>query len=74
MIISNKAPSAESSEDVKVDSTPAEPEEFQVASLTDANIGTSKEAILKREIGEFSKTNPEIVASLVRNILHNDDN
>lgn len=74
VIISNKAPSAESSEDVKVDSTPAEPEEFQVASLTDANIGTSKEAILKREIGEFSKTNPEIVASLVRNILHNDDN
>lgn len=50
-----------------------QPEEFQVASLSEANTGTSKEAILKREIGEFSRTNPEIVASLVRNLLHNDD-
>ena len=47
------------------------PEEvdFNIASLTEEAGRDSRETILKREISEFAKTNPEIVASIIRNML-----
>lgn len=46
---------------------------FEIQSLSDSNTET-KETILKREIREFTKTNPEIVAQLIRNWMKSDDN
>ncbi|MGN0687432.1 MAG: flagellar basal-body MS-ring/collar protein FliF [Oscillospiraceae bacterium] len=48
---------------------PAEEVDFNIASLTEEANKDSKETILKREISEFAKTNPEIVASIIRNML-----
>ncbi len=50
------------------------PEEidFNIASLTEEAGKDSKETILKREISEFAKTNPEIIASIIRNMLRED--
>ncbi len=47
------------------------PEEvdFNIASLTEEANKDSRETILKREIAEFSNTNPEIVASIIKNML-----
>lgn len=47
------------------------PEEvdFNIASLTEEAGRDSRETILKREISEFAKTNPEIVASIIKNML-----
>ncbi len=47
------------------------PEEvdFNIASLTEEAGKDSRETILKREISEFAKTNPDIVASIIRNML-----
>ena len=47
------------------------PEEvdFNIASLTEEANKESRETILKREIAEFSNTNPEIVASIIKNML-----
>ncbi len=49
-------------------------EEAQIAiqSLSDKD-GETKEAILKREIKEFTKTNPEIVAQLIRNWMKQEE-
>lgn len=43
--------------------------DFNIASLTEEAGKDSKETILKREISEFAKTNPEIVAAIIRNML-----
>ncbi len=43
--------------------------DFNIASLTEEAGKDSKETILKREISEFAKTSPEIVASIIRNML-----
>lgn len=50
---------------------PEIPEEvdFNIASLTEEAGKDSRETILKREISEFAKTNPEIVASIIKNLL-----
>lgn len=50
---------------------PVVPEEvdFNIASLTEEAGKDSRETILKREISEFAKTNPEIVASIIKNML-----
>ena len=50
------------------------PEEvdFNIASLTEEAGKESRETILKREISEFAKSNPEIVASIVRNMLRDE--
>ncbi len=50
---------------------PLIPEEvdFNIASLTEEAGKDSRETILKREISEFAKTNPEIVASIIKNLL-----
>ena len=47
------------------------PEEvdFNIASLTEEAGRDSRETILKREISEFAKTNPDIVASIIKNML-----
>lgn len=50
---------------------PEEPEEvdFNIASLTEEAGKDSRETILKREIAEFSKSSPEIVAQIIKNML-----
>ena len=47
------------------------PEEvdFNIASLTEEAAKESLETILKREISDFSKTNPEIVAQIIKNMM-----
>ncbi len=47
------------------------PEEvdFNIASLTEEAAKESRETILKREISDFSKTNPEIVAQIIKNMM-----
>lgn len=50
---------------------PETPEEvdFNIASLTEEAAKESRETILKREISDFSKTNPEIVAQIIKNMM-----
>jgi len=50
----------------------ADPEGFDLPSLMDNEVET-KDVVLKREIKEFSKSNPEIVAQLIRTWLRNDE-
>lgn len=57
-----------SGEGLPVQEAPAEVD-FNIASLTEEAGKDSRETILKREITEFSKTSPEIVASIIRNML-----
>lgn len=51
------------------DSEPPKEVDFNIASLTEEAGKESKETILKREIAEFARTSPEIVASIIRNML-----
>ena len=48
------------------------PEEvdFNIASLTEEAGKDSRETILKREISDFSESNPDIVASIIKSMLH----
>lgn len=50
------------------------PEEidFNIASLTEEAGKDSRETILKREIAEFARSSPDIVASIIRNMLRDD--
>ncbi|MGN0650717.1 MAG: flagellar basal-body MS-ring/collar protein FliF [Oscillospiraceae bacterium] len=52
----------------------ATPEEvdFNIASLTEEAGKDSRETILKREISDFAKTNPEILAQIIKNMLRDD--
>ncbi len=43
--------------------------DFNIASLTQEAGKESRETILKREIADFAKTSPEIVASIIKNML-----
>lgn len=43
--------------------------DFNIASLTQEAGKESRETILKREIAEFAKSSPDIVASIIRNML-----
>lgn len=43
--------------------------DFNIASLTEEAGKESRETILKREIAEFAKSSPEIVASIIKNML-----
>ena len=43
--------------------------DFNIASLTEEVGKESRETILKREIAEFARTSPDIVASIIRNML-----
>ncbi len=43
--------------------------DFNIASLTEEAGKDSRETILKREISEFSQSSPEIVASIIKNML-----
>ena len=47
--------------------------DFNIASLTEEAGKDSRETILKREIAEFANTNPEIVASIIKNMLHDEN-
>lgn len=49
-----------------------EKEDYELQSLTGSSEET-REAMLKKEIRDFSKTNPEIVAQLIRTWLKSDD-
>lgn len=55
-------------------SRPEMPQEadFNIASLTEEAGKESRETILKREIAEFAKSSPEIVASIIRNMIRED--
>lgn len=46
--------------------------DFNIASLTQEAGKESRETILKREIADFAKTSPEIVASIIKNMLRED--
>lgn len=46
--------------------------DFNIASLTEEAGKDSRETILKREIAEFAKTNPDIVASIIKNMLRDE--
>lgn len=48
------------------------PENYEIQSLTETS-DESREAMLKKEIRDFSKTNPEIVAQLIRTWMKNDE-
>ncbi len=50
---------------------PESPEEvdFNIASLTEEAAKESRETILKREISDFSNSNPEIVAQIIKNMM-----
>jgi len=50
---------------------PSEPEGFDLPSLLDEN--ETKDVVLKREIKEFSKSNPEIIAQLIRTWFREDE-
>lgn len=52
-------------------STPEEVD-FNIASLTEEAGKDSRETILKREISEFAKTNPDILAQIIKNMLRDD--
>ena len=43
--------------------------DFNIASLTEEAGKESRETILKREIAEFAQSNPDIVASIIRNMI-----
>lgn len=43
--------------------------DFNIASLTEEAGKESRETILKREIADFAKSSPEIVASIIKNML-----
>ena len=43
--------------------------DFNIASLTEEAGKESRETILKREIAEFAQSSPDIVASIIRNML-----
>ncbi len=47
--------------------------DFNIASLTEEAGKDSRETILKREIAEFAHTNPEIVASIIKNMMREED-
>lgn len=47
--------------------------DFNIASLTEEAGKDSRETILKREIAEFANTNPEIVASIIKNLLRDEN-
>ncbi|MDE7230531.1 MAG: flagellar M-ring protein FliF [Oscillospiraceae bacterium] len=47
--------------------------DFNIASLTQEAGKESRETILKREIAEFARTSPEIVASIIRNMLREEN-
>lgn len=55
-------------------SRPEMPQEvdFNIASLTEEAGKESRETILKREIAEFAKSSPDIVASIIRNMIRED--
>lgn len=55
-------------------SRPEMPQEvdFNIASLTEEAGKESRETILKREIAEFARSSPEIVASIIRNMIRED--
>ncbi len=46
--------------------------DFNIASLTEEAGKESRETILKREIADFSKNSPEIVALIIKNMLRED--
>lgn len=47
--------------------------DFNIASLTEEAGKDSRETILKREIAEFAHTNPEIVASIIKNMIREEE-
>ncbi len=48
-------------------------EMLDLPSLTEQDTSNSREIVLKREIRDFSKTNPEIVAQLIRTWIRGED-
>lgn len=48
-------------------------QDFNIPSLSEASRQDTKESVLKREIGEFAMTSPEIAAQLIRGWLKEED-
>lgn len=57
---------------VAFDNSQPEEIDFNIASLTEEAGRESRETILKREIAEFARTSPDIVASIIRNMLRDE--
>lgn len=67
------AQAAADNEAARADREPPQEVDFNIASLTEEAGKESKETILKREIAEFARTSPEIVASIIRNMLREEN-
>lgn len=65
------AQAAAADNNVAIGDTPAEVD-FNITSLTEEAGKESRETILKREIAEFARTSPDIVASIIRNMLRDE--
>ena len=63
------AAQAAAANDINRDRENPEEIDFNIASLTEEVGRESRETILKREIAEFARTSPDIVASIIRNML-----
>lgn len=63
------AAQAAAQNDMNRDRETPEEVDFNIASLTEEVGRESRETILKREIAEFARTSPDIVASIIRNML-----
>lgn len=60
-------------EDMKARAEREAAEEFEIQSLSGQDNEASRDALLKKEIRDFSTTNPEIVAQLIRTWMRGDE-
>lgn len=67
------AAQASAANDIRPETEAPQDVDFNIASLTQEAGKESRETILKREIAEFARTSPEIVASIIRNMLREEN-
>ena len=65
-----KAAAAQASAALSFEPQPQPDEEFNIQHLDDYD-DESKSAVLKKEIKDFSRTNPDVVAQLIRSMMKN---
>ncbi len=70
LALANAAAAAENN--VAIENEPPVETDFNIASLTEEAGKESRETILKREIAEFANSSPDIVASIIRNMLRDE--
>ena len=52
---------------------PPKRRDFEIRSLTERDGEASKDALLKKEISDFSTMKPEVVAQLIKNWINGDN-